>query len=308
MSLWASYWRKVHKGPSVPRPAALKALTEKARKLITFSDKIDPHKQLILLEDLEPAKEFLLKSGVLNGGDDPISIKRRIDTTAEIMENLLFIPVSWAYRDEGAAARKVLEKVQMACADCVASELLADEGRGRADEAAGGNGAYLNGKVKAGKKGKKKKRGKAEKGGVGQPGSVGAVIKEVPVEKWGEEVEVEEEENGRTNDENTKDNNGVGEIKEEKAGVLDLLGGTRTLEEEGDENQVGKSRSSMYNARNWFSVHSLVKPLIEFGRFIPYPTGKSEFSQYMQMVLAPAIAFIILEHSFTDLLHLILSF
>lgn len=43
------------------------------------------------------------------------------------MENLLLIPITWAYKDEGAAVGRVLDRVQTACADCVASELLADE-------------------------------------------------------------------------------------------------------------------------------------------------------------------------------------
>jgi hypothetical protein len=117
LSLWGSYWRKVSirsSASALQRPLSLANVAESVAKLLAFSEKLEGCKQLALYEGLRPA-QAVLRSG-----------KARAWANALVINRLLFVPLCWAYKDEGAAVRRVLERVQTACADRVASELLED--------------------------------------------------------------------------------------------------------------------------------------------------------------------------------------
>ena len=142
LSLWVAFWRRVHRCPApAPRVSAgLKGVTEQTKHLQAFVAKLQPAEQAALFEGLRPAQHVLLQLP----GEEEERVKRphkkkekqeglecaRESRAQAMMERLLLMPVHWVYQDEGKAVRRVLERVQAACADSVARELLDDHERG----------------------------------------------------------------------------------------------------------------------------------------------------------------------------------
>ena len=141
LSLWSSYWRAVHRSFAPVRSVALSGLRDKWRQLAKFWDSLDESVQVSLLSSNPPA----LQCFEANKGDGT--------PTSEIVRRLLFTPVRWAcalhasmffpsrpvapFRhcalaplpihadlDEGKATSALLERVQSACADNNARELV----------------------------------------------------------------------------------------------------------------------------------------------------------------------------------------
>jgi hypothetical protein len=137
LSLWASFWASMRHQqagsgaltlctPGSTQP--LVDLLEASRTLGRYWRKINMDERLELVRGLPAAAE---------------EVHQGLDDTAK---KLLFPPIAWVVRDEGAAVRQAASRVQTASADCVMAELIALESS--QDTPAQGRG----------KKSKKKKR------------------------------------------------------------------------------------------------------------------------------------------------------
>lgn len=140
LSLWVAYWRRMNRcsvsGPRVP--VGLKGVTEQIKHLQEFALKADPAQLAALFEGLRPAQHVLLQQQPLmmtgdkvvrcrEGGEHSLDGSGSMRTAQLMMERLLLIPLHWVYQDEGKIVRRVLERIQTACADLVAQELLMED-------------------------------------------------------------------------------------------------------------------------------------------------------------------------------------
>ncbi|CAM9608989.1 unnamed protein product, partial [Choristocarpus tenellus] len=189
LSLWGSYWKRSRSMRSSTTGTStgctkLSALLEEVSKLSRYWKMLPLTDRLWLLEGL-PEAQAAASRRAAGGKTSSDSQGEQIGADShDDMRDLLFTPVSWCYKDDGAAVRLAVERIRTSCADGVTEEVrepgvsgIGDEGKGAVlarspsqamnGEAGSGGGGSGSGDGSPGEgKGKSKKSRRRRKKGL----------------------------------------------------------------------------------------------------------------------------------------------